>query len=358
MMLFKYKKNIIISTMVRWWLLSGVVLIFIQVFIGGITRLTGSGLSITKWEIVIGTLPPLNEIEWSDAFELYKGTPQYQKINQGMSLGEFKFIYFWEYFHRLWARIMGFVFLIPFIFFLVKGNQPKWLIKRLVVIFLWACLVAAFGWVMVASGLKDRPWVNAYNLTIHLCLAIGLMGYIFWTYLLMKESPNVGVYNKVKRLYFLIFVLICIQIFLGGIVSGMHAALSFPSWPLMNGQIVPFELLVPENWTFDNFSNYDQHSFMAALIQFMHRMNAYLIFVLIVYMNLRIYKIGVLPNSLIVIDITLCIQIILGVLILLKMNGSVPIWYGVLHQSFAMLLFLSGLFILYNINRNVKLRLE
>ena len=160
------------SGWVKVWLLVGIIMIFFQVVIGGVTRLTGSGLSITKWEIILGTFPPVNAQQWMEAFDLYKATPQYQQINEGMNLKEFKFIYFWEYFHRLWARLMGFVFLIPFLLFYFRGFFDKWLTKRLVIVFLLAALVASFGWIMVASGLIHRPWVNAYKLTMHLSLAL------------------------------------------------------------------------------------------------------------------------------------------------------------------------------------------
>jgi len=157
---------------VKIWLFIGLVMIFVQVLLGGITRLTGSGLSITKWEIVTGILPPMSQEAWQAEFDLYKATPQYQKINEGMSLSEFKFIYFWEYIHRLWARMMGFVFIIPFVVFLFKGHLDKALIKRLGGVVLMAAIVASFGWIMVASGLEDRPWVNAYKLSLHLGLLV------------------------------------------------------------------------------------------------------------------------------------------------------------------------------------------
>jgi len=141
---------------VRNWLILGLVLIFVQVVVGGITRLTGSGLSITKWEIVTGTLPPLNETSWLAEFDLYKATPQYEKMNEGMSLGDFKFIYFWEYFHRLWARMMGFAFIIPLAYFLFKGYIDRALGKRLGLVFLAAALTASFGWIMAKTRLLDR----------------------------------------------------------------------------------------------------------------------------------------------------------------------------------------------------------
>ena len=187
-----YKPKDQINKVIKIWLSIGIIMVFMQVVFGGITRLTGSGLSITKWEIIIGTVPPLNAAQWEEAFDLYKETPQYQKINQGMEMKQFKFIYFWEFFHRLWARTMGFVFLFPFLYFLFTGKLSKVLIKDLEIVILLAVVVASIGWIMVASGLINRPWVNAYKLTMHLCLALLLFGYLLWTTYncLLYTSPS------------------------------------------------------------------------------------------------------------------------------------------------------------------------
>ena len=172
------------NRIVKAWLIIGIIMLFFQIIIGGVTRITGSGLSITKWEIVTGTFPPLTESKWQEEFDAYKKTPQYQKINKGMMLGSvfdsssFKFIYFWEYFHRLWARLMGFVFVIPLLFFYVKKWVDKKLLVKLSYVFLGATLAAFFGWIMVASGLKERPWVNAYNLSLHLGIALLTLGFL------------------------------------------------------------------------------------------------------------------------------------------------------------------------------------
>ena len=173
---------------VKIWLCIGLFMVFMQIIIGGITRLTGSGLSITKWEIVTGTFPPLTEEAWHVEFDLYKETPQYQKINRNMNLSKFKFIYFWEYFHRVWARSMGFIFLFPFLYFWKKGYLDHTLKKRLGITVGIAAIVAVFGWIMVASGLVNRPWVNAYKLTWHLSLALILYGYLFYV-----------IYNVINR---------------------------------------------------------------------------------------------------------------------------------------------------------------
>ncbi len=175
------------SNKVKIWLFIGLVMVFVQVIVGGITRLTESGLSITKWEVISGTLPPLSEADWEQQFELYKSTPQYIEINEGMNLDDFKFIYFWEYIHRFWARIMGFVFLFPFLYFLVKGYLDKALLKKLSIVIFCALLAATFGWIMVASGLVERPWVNAYKLSIHLMIAFSVYVALLWTFFVYKR---------------------------------------------------------------------------------------------------------------------------------------------------------------------------
>ena len=165
-------QNYKFSKTIRIWLITGLVMLIGQVILGGITRLTGSGLSITRWDIVSGVIPPLNTAQWIDAFELYKQTPQYHKINAHFTLSDFKFIYFWEYMHRLWVRILGFIFLIPFTIFGIRKQINFYLIKRLGLVVFFTALTASAGWIMVKSGLVDRPWVDAYKLSLHFILAI------------------------------------------------------------------------------------------------------------------------------------------------------------------------------------------
>ena len=342
------------SKWVKLWLLTGVIMIFFQVFIGGITRLTGSGLSITKWEIITGTIPPVSAEQWQKEFELYQQTPQYQKINDGMSMSEFKFIYFWEYIHRLWARLMGFVFLIPLILFLVKKQIDRPLLTRLIIVFLLAALVASFGWIMVASGLINRPWVNAYKLTMHLSLAIILFSYLLWTVYLVffpdrRSFGNVGL----RRFGLILNLLLGIQIILGGIMSGMKAALFFPTWPDLNGAWVPSILLEDSMWTYEHFINYDLTPFMSAIIQLLHRNTAYLITFLIAifiyygWLQLKKENNLLFRNGLILLGAVVVIQVLLGILTLLYSQGTIPVGLGVAHQSGAILLLGIALFQLF-----------
>lgn len=338
------------SNFVRNWLWIGVFMITIQVMIGGITRLTGSGLSITKWEIAIGTFPPMGDVAWNEAFELYKETPQYHKINKGMSVSEFKFIYFWEYFHRLWARTLGFVFLIPFFWFWYKGMIRKKLMRDLIVIVLLGALVGVFGWIMVASGLINRPWVNAYKLTLHLNLAFLVYAYLFWTTLKVtfpnRKAAVVG--KKVNTIKWISGLLI-IQLILGGIVSGMKAGLWFPTWPLMNGVYVPGELLQADLWNTQNLVEYDTHTFAPALFQFLHRNIAYLIFIIGVTMFIKwaklLYRNRLFENATMLFIACLFVQLTIGVLTVINCKGSLPIFLGVLHQLGAIALISSVIYL-------------
>ena len=205
----KYSKKVVL------WLFIGLVMVFIQVIVGGITRLTESGLSITKWEVISGTLPPLSENDWVQQFDLYKSTPQYKEINEGMDLDDFKFIYFWEYIHRFWARIMGLVFIVPFLYFLFKGYIDRVLLKNLSVVILFALLAATFGWIMVASGLVERPWVNAYKLSIHLMIAFSVYISLLWTFLCARDAnPGFALPSEnIKVLLWFVFILLVLQIF-------------------------------------------------------------------------------------------------------------------------------------------------
>jgi len=336
---------------IRIWLIAGCVMLFFQIIIGGITRITGSGLSITKWEIVTGTLPPLNEKQWLYEFDLYKQTPQYEKINEGMSMDKFKFIYFWEYFHRLWARVMGLVFLIPFLFFLFKKWLDPNIIKRLSYVIFSAALAAVFGWIMVASGLVDRPWVNAYKLSLHLGIALLTLAFLVWltfhVYLSDNEHLRLRRFWKSSRI---MFMAILIQIFLGAIVSGMRAALYYPTWPDMNGSYIPSLLFDPDMWTWRGIVDYDKDALMPALIHVLHRNWAYVVYGLGLYQLIIVLKYPfrqkIYVNN-ILLFILLNLQVLLGILVLINSKSAIPVFYGVMHQAIAIFIFIMAIFNLY-----------
>lgn len=325
-----------------------------QVILGGITRLTGSGLSITSWDIITGVIPPLNKQEWLDAFELYKQTPQFHKINTDFTLKQFKFIFFWEYFHRLWVRLLGLIFLIPFIVFTVKKIIDWYLIKRLAIVVLLTALTASAGWIMVQSGLVNRPWVNAYKLTLHFMLAVltvaAMVKTIADVYLLENKSNK----NETKFVVILLAITF-IQLIFAGLMSGMRAGLYYPTWPSMNGEFIPKVLLDASNWNLHNLTNYDSYSFTPALVQFFHRLIAYIILATSIFYYFKkrnqIHTIAIkwLTTSYVLI----IIQVVLGILTLIRIKTGIPLVYGVLHQLTGLLYFISLLFLYFSLRKKI-----
>ncbi|MFD1293175.1 COX15/CtaA family protein [Lutibacter holmesii] len=343
---FKYNKTI------RFWLLTGLVMLIGQVVLGGITRLTGSGLSITRWDIVTGVIPPLNAQEWIAAFDLYKETPQFHKINSTISLHDFKFIYFWEYFHRLWVRTLGFIFLIPFVFFVIKKSINFYLIKQLALVVFLTVLTASAGWIMVQSGLVNRPWVNAYKLTIHFMLAILVIWAMTKT---VADAYNFGTSKKIasKKIVPVIIGVTLVQMIFAGLMAGMKAGLYYPSWPSMNGEFVPGVLQDSSHWNWGNMINYDSYLFAPALIQFTHRMLAYLLLVLVLFMFVKLKnKVDLFSKRWLSLTLVLMLlQVLLGVLTVLNVEGKIPLFYGVSHQLVGLLFFISLLFLNYKLRK-------
>jgi cytochrome c oxidase assembly protein subunit 15 len=338
-----YTSESTVAKGVKIWLIAGLLMIFFQIVIGGITRLTGSGLSITRWEIVTGSVPPLNEATWTAEFDLYKSTPQYQKINRGMSLEEFKFIYFWEYFHRLWARLMFVVFIVGFTYFLFRGMFSKKLVPRLLWVVVLAGVEGFFGWIMVASGLISRPWVNAYNLTLHLCMALVIFSYLLWTTFIAFNVRPTQVCNSDKatgRLGWIILFVAFFQIALGAMMSGSKAGLSYPTWPDMNGMFIPSILLESSQWHLSSFINYDANSFMPSFIQFFHRNTAYVLTALIFWFIFKHHKHSdrSVLTALYLMGGMNAVQVLLGIITIINCKGTIPVDLGVYHQAGAVLL--------------------
>ena len=326
-----------------------------QVILGGITRLTGSGLSITRWDIISGIIPPLNAAQWDEAFNLYKQTPQFLKINKYFSLEDFKFIYFWEYAHRLWVRILGFIFLIPFIIFVLGKQINFYLIKRLFLVVFFTALTASAGWIMVQSGLVDRPWVNAYKLTLHFILAVLSISAMVKTIADVYNYKNINVNFNTKFLFVLISITF-IQMIFAGLMSGMKAGLFYPTWPDMNGNLIPEVLLNGANWNWANLTNYDSFVFAPALVQFMHRLLAYIILIFTVYMfyknRSKVYSLAKfwLDTS----SVLILFQLLLGILTLININAGIPLVYGVLHQLVGILFFISLLFLFFSLRKKMN----
>ncbi len=339
--IIKYCDDFSVPRAVRIWLAIGLVMIFIQIVIGGITRLTGSGLSITKWQVVTGILPPLNETDWATEYELYKATPQYAKINAGMTLSEFKFIYFWEYFHRLWARLMFFVFIVPFGYFMLRGMFSRRLLPRLLWVVALAGLEGFFGWIMVASGLIKRPWVNAYNLTLHLTMALVIYSYLLWTaFIATQPRPQAQVNPRTRRMGWVLLGVTFVQIALGAMMSGSKAGLSYPTWPDMNGTFLPAVLLDGNQWVAESFVQYDANSFMPTFIQFFHRNVAYLLTGMVFWMVWKNRQNADLRfrQSLWLMAGMVCVQVLLGIITIINCKAKIPVDLGVYHQAGAVLL--------------------
>ncbi|EMR02140.1 COX15/CtaA family protein [Cesiribacter andamanensis] len=327
-------------TLIKVWLWSGIGLISLMIAIGGITRLTGSGLSIVEWKLISGTLPPLNQTEWQQAFESYKQFPEYQKINFAMSLQDFKGIFWWEYIHRFLGRLIGLVFLLPFVYFLWRCMLSRLLIRRLLLILLVGALQGGMGWLMVKSGLVELPHVSHYRLAAHLSLALLLIGLLLWTLEDLKPRPAAA--SRSGRFYplaGLLLVLISMQIILGAFVAGLKSGFSYNTFPLMGDQWLPAHAFSAPMDLLEN----------GVLVQFIHRWFAFGVLAVALGLAYSLRKatssapLQTLASWLLLV---LGVQIVLGILTLLL---QVPLLLGVLHQMMAVLLFGLAVVLLYQV---------
>ncbi len=340
------------------WLVIGCLMVFFQVILGGITRLTESGLSITEWKPVKGTIPPLNAQEWDQEFAHYKEKIQYKVINEGMTVEEFKWIFFWEYFHRLWARLMGVVFIIPAVYFVYKGYISKVLGIHLTALFVMASLQGFVGWIMVEAGLTGL-FVPPLRLTVHLTLALILYAYLVWLTLYVYRGYGnfAKVTSGIKTFAFAILGLLFLHIFLGGILSGMKAGLSYPSWPDMNREFIP-TVLSSEPASFAGLYKYiPQDLWGKALIQFVHRMTAYTLILLITIFYFRTKNIALdttFKKGLNLFPFFVLLQATIGILTVLNCIGKIPVTWGVLHQAGAMFLIAETVFVIFHLTSNTE----
>ncbi|MFZ9387580.1 MAG: COX15/CtaA family protein [Chitinophagaceae bacterium] len=335
------------------WLLAGVVMIVIQIVLGGITRLTGSGLSITEWDVVTGTLPPMSETQWIAAFEKYRSTPQFSLLNFDFTLKDFKFIFFWEWFHRFWARLIGVVFLIPFIYFLVRRMFKPSMVKPLLILFLLGALQGAVGWIMVASGLTgDAIYVKPTRLALHFIFAMVLLCYTFWFALKLLVPEEKRTTDRFSRNLLIVTILILtLQLAYGALMAGHKAASAAPTWPDINGYIIPPGMTrQPEGWLnlIDN----------RITVHFIHRGLAYLLFVITLILTFRLNRINGttgLRSSRFGPLLLVLVQIALGIFAVLASTRIIPNqwgtfeWLAQLHQAVAMLLLLSYVWILFRV---------
>jgi heme a synthase len=314
----------------RVWLLAVAGLIALMVVVGGATRLTESGLSIVEWKPVTGALPPLTETQWDQAFEGYKTIPQYHEMNAGMSLAEFKTIFWWEWSHRLLGRVIGAVYLLPFLYFLWRGGISAELKRRLWLIFGLGGLQGAVGWWMVASGLAERTEVSQYRLATHLVLALLIFAAIIWTLRRLSERRPLVVPTRLKLASAALLALTFVQLYFGALVAGLRAGLLYNTWPKIDGALIPSAagLWFDTPWWRNLFEN-------TLTVQFEHRMTAYVLFVLALWHAvdaIRSRAAGAAINGALWLLGAITLQATLGILTLLN---QVPIGLALMHQACA-----------------------
>ncbi|WP_407556271.1 COX15/CtaA family protein [Winogradskyella sp. 4-2091] len=331
---------------VIYWLLTGCILIFVMVVVGGITRLTHSGLSISNYKLISGTIPPMNEVEWNEAFELYKQYPEYQKLNNHFTIEEFKDIYFWEWIHRVIGRFIGLVFFIPFVYFLIKKRLSKSTIKKATILLIMGGFQGFLGWYMVKSGLVDRPDVSHYRLAAHLTTAFLTFAYTFWVALDLIFPDKKIIDRKLRNFIRISLVVLVIQIIYGAFVAGLDAGWIHNHWPLMNeGKWIHETVFIEQNPTYLNFFEGKSG------VQFVHRTLAYIVAILILVIWYKGNRIATTPNQKRGINALLImvgIQFSLGVLTLIL---AVPVWLGVLHQVGAFILLSAMIFTLHRFSK-------
>ena len=329
------------SKFINYWLISLLLFIGLIVIVGGLTRLTDSGLSITTWDVVKGILPPITKNQWIDAFNLYKQIPQYYLLNENMTMNEFKIIYYWEYIHRILGRILGLLFLIPFLFIYLKKILTKKYNQNFFILFLLILLQGTVGWYMVKSGLVENTTVSHYRLAIHLNLAFILFSAIFWYFLNIKLKENKFFFNlSTKYLVTKIFIfLVFLQITFGAFTSGLDAGQIYQTWPLMNNYIFPDDLSSSSIFSMQIFNE-------PSFIQFVHRKLAYVIFIYVLVMSFFVFlkKEKYKYNSTYFLLIVIFIQLILGVYTLLS---GAHILIASLHQISTIFLLISSIYFYY-----------
>ena len=336
-----YIANKQLKNYISFWLRLMFCVISIMIIVGGLTRLTDSGLSITEWQLFSGFLPPINEIQWLMYFDLYKKIPEFQVENYTMTLEEFKVIFWWEWIHRFLGRLIGIFFLLPLLYFTFKLNFK--ILRNLYFIFILICFQGFIGWYMVSSGLVDRVDVSHFRLSTHLVIAFLIISLIFWNCLKLKEInySKIGI-NKFIPILFLIFIFI--QISVGAFVSGMDAGKIYNSWPLMGTSYFPDDNKFTNLFSLSSFSD-------PSLVHFMHRNLAYFILVFYLFIVIQIYKdkLTIFYPIVKIIGLLLFLQIILGILTLLY---GAQIFLASMHQISSIFLVSSTIYFLYINNKS------
>jgi len=333
------------------WLLSGAFLIFLMVVVGGITRLTGSGLSITEWKPIMGAVPPLNDEQWQEAFQKYQQIPQFQKLNYDFTISDFKEIFFWEYLHRLIGRLIGVVFIGGFLYFFAKNKLTNDLLRKTLFLFLLGALQGFIGWYMVSSGLVERTSVSQYRLAIHLITAFITFGVTLWFALeLLYPNKKTSISSSFISALKILLFLVTIQIIYGAFSAGLHAGKVANTFPTMNGEWIPSGINAISPWYKNLFEN-------LLTVQFIHRMLASLILIFIISLwgrtrQANLYSLQ--KTSLNFCFLAVIIQFLLGVFTLIY---AVPIVLAVLHQVGGFILFSSVIIAIYSFSRANQLEL-
>ena len=316
-------------TLVRAWLYVMLVTLFALVVVGGATRLTGSGLSITEWQPVHGVIPPLSEAQWEEEFAKYRQIPEYQQINKGMSLDAFKTIFWWEWSHRLLARAVGFLFAVPLAFFWLTGRLERQVLPKLAGLFGLGALQGAIGWWMVASGLVDRVDVSQYRLATHLTLACLIFAGTMLVARGLAPHSAQPTDPPTSRLAGLIVMLVLVQIYLGGLVAGLNAGLAYNSWPLMDGRLVPGNLFTLQPAWLNLFEN-------PKTVQFVHRLGAYALLLAALWhmiATVRQWPASTHARRACLLLALVVLQAAIGIATLVML---VPMHWALLHQAFAL----------------------
>jgi len=324
------------------WLLACCALVFAMVVVGGVTRLTHSGLSIVEWQPIVGALPPLDEAGWQETFGKYKQTPEYRLVNPGMNLEGFKGIFWWEYVHRLLGRLIGAAFLLPLLWFALRGRIARALTWKFAVIFGLGAFQGALGWYMVQSGLVDNPRVSQFRLTAHLGIAFLIYAAMLWIVFDLLLPRASAVSGRLRRFAFALAALIFVMVLSGGLVAGIRAGLAYNTFPLMNGRLVPPEIFAIEPW-YLNFTN------NISTVQFDHRLIAWLLAFLVPWFWLRARREAAPRRARLAADLllgALALQIALGIATLLL---AVPVPLAAAHQAGALLVFSAALFVLHSL---------
>jgi heme a synthase len=329
-----HRRNVIIAM----WLFTVIVMVFAMVVLGGVTRLTHSGLSMVEWRPVTGWLPPMGESEWMPVFEKYKLSPEFQKVNKHMDLAGFKAIFWFEFLHRLWGRLIGVVFFVPFVFFLLRGWLNRDLARKMVLMFVLGGLQGLMGWYMVKSGLVDRPDVSQYRLTAHFSLALIIIGAIEWVALglLFNYRSRDGVTHPLKAFAFLVFGLAFVTALSGGFVAGLDAGFAYNTFPLMDGAFLPPDLYQLSPAYLNLFED-------ILSVQFNHRILAEALFVLVVVFWFKARKSDLTVRGRLAVNClagVVLMQVILGITTLLLV---IPVPLAAAHQAGAVIVFITAL---------------